>query len=443
MTRPDRRQGRRRIALVLAVVAMGAALAAPAAAAEPPVRHGGRPLPDRTPDRGTATLFVPDGSIGFLSYLGWVYSDDSIAIVGEVLNNETARRKSIDLKVTWFSSDQPGATALGSTTDSVLIDGVARGSVGPFVVYEPTPPAGTAAFQIEITSSTSTTAAMAGGLDLSFDASYVDDNGTPADTSDDLRYYPGTVHNPNTFPVTDPLVVLTAYNATGDVGEVMSDAPAGPIPAGGDAPFSIGIAADFGPNFTMSKVKFTADAFNANDTTKVVTSWDNYFDDLLGSTFRGDIVWLAEQDITRGCSPGKYCPNASVTRGQMASFLVRALGLPSTTTDFFTDDDGTTHEVDINRLRAANITTGCAPGLYCPADDVSRGQMASFLARAFDLPATATDYFTDDTGTTHEGNINRIAAAGITTGCTATTYCPKADVTRGQMAAFLRRALSD
>jgi hypothetical protein len=68
--------------------------------------------------------------------------------------------------------------------------------------------------------------------------------------------------------------------------------------------------------------------------------------------------------------------------------------------------------------------------------------MATFLARALDLPATTTDYFTDDTGTTHEANINRVAAAGITKGCSPTTYCPAANVTRGQMAAFLHRAVT-
>jgi hypothetical protein len=125
----------------------------------------------------------------------------------------------------------------------------------------------------------------------------------------------------------------------------------------------------------------------------------------------------------------------------MASFLVRALDLPSTTTDFFTDDNGSTHEVNINRVAAAGITKGCTATTYCPDADVSRAQMASFLARAFALPSTTTDFFTDDNGTTHEANINRVAAAGITKGCTATTYCPKADVSRGQMAAFLRRAL--
>lgn len=167
------------------------------------------------------------------------------------------------------------------------------------------------------------------------------------------------------------------------------------------------------------------------------------FTDITTSTFIDDIHWLFYAGITTGCSPTTYCPTDPVSRGQMASFLVRALDLPNTSTDYFSDDDGTTHENDINRLRAAGITAGCAPGLFCPGDPVSRGQMASFLSRALDLPDSDTDHFTDDDGTTHERDIDRVAAAGITTGCTATTYCPTADVTRGQMAAFLHRALED
>jgi hypothetical protein len=66
--------------------------------------------------------------------------------------------------------------------------------------------------------------------------------------------------------------------------------------------------------------------------------------------------------------------------------------------------------------------------------------MATFLSRAYALPAAGNDYFTDDETSTHEANINRIAAAAITVGCTATTYCPNGLVTRGQMAAFLNRA---
>ena len=159
------------------------------------------------------------------------------------------------------------------------------------------------------------------------------------------------------------------------------------------------------------------------------------------SPFESDIEWVFNEGITVGCSAERYCPDDPVTRSQMATFLVRALALPATATDYFSDDTGSVHEANINRVAAAGITSGCAPAKYCPNDVVTRGAMASFLARAFALPSTTTDYFSDDTGTTHEVNINRVAAAGITSGCSPTTYCPAASVTRGQMAAFLRRAL--
>ncbi len=166
------------------------------------------------------------------------------------------------------------------------------------------------------------------------------------------------------------------------------------------------------------------------------------FADIAGSSFAADIAWLYNSGITKGCGPITFCPDDSVTRGQMAAFLDRALKLPSTTTDYFTDDDGTTFEANINRLASSGITKGCGPTTFCPKAEVTRGQMAAFLDRAFGLPATATDYFSDDNGTTFEGNINRLAASGITKGCGPTTFCPKAEVTRGQMAAFLHRALT-
>lgn len=89
------------------------------------------------------------------------------------------------------------------------------------------------------------------------------------------------------------------------------------------------------------------------------------------------------------------------------------------------------------------ITSGCTLERYCASDAVTRGQMASFLSRALDLPPTNEDFFTDDETSTHEIAINRVAAAGIASGCTPTTFCPKGIVTRGQMAAFLHRALGD
>jgi lysozyme len=161
------------------------------------------------------------------------------------------------------------------------------------------------------------------------------------------------------------------------------------------------------------------------------------FKDIASSTFKDDIAWLYASGITTGCSRTKFCPTTKVTRGQMATFLARALQLPKATKDYFRDDDGSTHEANINRLAKAGLTSGCSATRYCPDGAVSRGQLATFLARVLDLSATSNDYFVDDDASTHESNINRIARAGLTSGCDTDRYCPTGALTRGQMAAFL------
>ena len=71
----------------------------------------------------------------------------------------------------------------------------------------------------------------------------------------------------------------------------------------------------------------------------------------------------------------------------MATFLVRAFGLETAGTAGYADTDGHTHEANIDALTTAGITAGCAtdPPRYCPDQPVTRGQMATFLARALGL----------------------------------------------------------
>jgi hypothetical protein len=168
--------------------------------------------------------------------------------------------------------------------------------------------------------------------------------------------------------------------------------------------------------------------------------WDGTFADDDGSTFEGDIEWLATTGITKGCGGISFCPRDPVTRGQMAAFLTRGLDLTAGGGDTFTDDDASEFEEEIERLFAAGITTGCGGTRFCPGSNVTRGQMAAFLARAFDLPTTEADYFADDAASIFESEINRLAASGITTGCSVTAFCPDDLVTREQMAAFLHRS---
>jgi hypothetical protein len=187
---------------------------------------------------------------------------------------------------------------------------------------------------------------------------------------------------------------------------------------------------------------YTRVSFNSSSNAVSVLGADDVcVDDWSGGAFAGDVQWAYDTGITAGCAPDLFCTNNRVRREQMASFLVRTLGLPPAAADFFTDDESSIHENDINRVAEAEITAGCAAQRYCPTAAVQRGQMASFLVRAFALPPTSEDFFTDDDGSMHEKDINAVAAAGITAGCDATRFCPTGPVTRGHMVAFLHRAM--
>ena len=185
--------------------------------------------------------------------------------------------------------------------------------------------------------------------------------------------------------------------------------------------------------------------------TESPTAGDGRFVDDDQSVFETDIEWLAAQGITFGCNPpenDRFCPDDNVTRGQMAAFLVRFLGLTDgPDSDLFTDDDASVFEGDIDRLGTADVTRGCNPpsnDRFCPDGNVTRGQMAAFLVRALDLTDDGGgNGFVDDDVSVFEGDIARLAAAGITRGGNPPSndrFCPNNPVTRGQMAAFLHRA---
>lgn len=175
------------------------------------------------------------------------------------------------------------------------------------------------------------------------------------------------------------------------------------------------------------------------------------FTDISESVHWMDINEIAERGITLGCNPPAntlFCPTREVTRGQMAAFLTRTLGLVERAPDPFGDDDGHLFEADIERIAAAGITLGCNPPAndrFCPDRKVTRGQMAAFLSRAYELVDRAPDPFNDDDGTLFEADIERIAAAGITLGCNPPAndrFCADNIVLRQQMASFLIRAIS-
>lgn len=177
------------------------------------------------------------------------------------------------------------------------------------------------------------------------------------------------------------------------------------------------------------------------------------FTDDNGNTHEENIEAIAAEGIAKGCNPPKndhYCPTDPVTRGQMAAFLHRALGGILEVGDpvDFVDDDDSIFEADIEWLGATGVTKGCNPPKndhYCPDDLVTRGQMAAFLVRAMGyVDDGGGNLFIDDNRSIYENDIDRLATAGVTIGCNPPAndeYCPNDLVLRDQMASFLARAL--
>jgi SpoIID/LytB domain protein len=176
------------------------------------------------------------------------------------------------------------------------------------------------------------------------------------------------------------------------------------------------------------------------------------FTDIDDTVHKPSIEYLASVYAAVPCDdgPDKFCPHDRMRREDLAAFMVRALDLPATSKDFFTDDDGLPFEDDINALALAGITKGCNPPAntrFCPNNTVSRGQTAAFIVRAWNLTDSGKgDWFIDDNRSIFERDIDRLATARITLGCNPpsnTRYCPDRLLSRGEMSSFLARALKN
>jgi len=165
------------------------------------------------------------------------------------------------------------------------------------------------------------------------------------------------------------------------------------------------------------------------------------FTDIAGNVHRENITTLAAAGITGGCTVDLYCPSRAVTRGQIATFLTRALDLSESSATFDDVPADHPHAAGIGAVSAARITNGCTVDRYCPGAGLTRGQMASLLTRALDLPKSSATFDDVPADHPHAAGIGAVSAARITNGCTADRYCPNVPVTRAQMASFLVRAL--
>jgi hypothetical protein len=160
--------------------------------------------------------------------------------------------------------------------------------------------------------------------------------------------------------------------------------------------------------------------------------------------------------ITGGCGSGPliYCPASGATRGEMAVFLERGIQgasytPPAPSGTVFTDVPVSHWAAAwIEQLAADGITGGCGGGNYCPAQAVTRAEVAILLLRSehgssYTPPAASGTVFTD-VPISHWAAawIEQLSTEGITGGCGGGNYCPNNPVTRAEMAVFLVRTFN-
>ena len=156
---------------------------------------------------------------------------------------------------------------------------------------------------------------------------------------------------------------------------------------------------------------------------------------------------LDEAGILAGTNCSSEACDGDLLRWEAAFWLAKALELGPARTVASEDVPAGGNLADaVSAVVREGVTVGCAsePLRFCPDSHTTRAQMASFLARAFDLRASRLRVFTDvDRGSVHAGNISAIRRAGITRGCSEEPlrYCPHDSVSRRQAAVMLYRAL--
>ncbi len=179
----------------------------------------------------------------------------------------------------------------------------------------------------------------------------------------------------------------------------------------------------------------------------------DFLDVPASNPFYADIMKVLRAGITAGCGGGNYCPNGSVTRAQMAVFLLKAqhgfFFVPPPCAGIFADVacPGAFAADWIEQLSNEGITSGCGGGNYCPDAAVTREQMAVFLLKAehgssFTPPPCVGVFGDVPCSSPFASWIEQLYDEGITGGCGNGNYCPSNPNTRAQMGVFLTKTFA-
>ena len=191
------------------------------------------------------------------------------------------------------------------------------------------------------------------------------------------------------------------------------------------------------------------------DPSSTVKTWTlhvggSYADVPSASPFYPSVETVLHFGVTAGCGDGTtFCPTDSVTRQQMAVFLLKSLEgtgyvPPACVTQQFDDVPCDSPFAPwINELALRGVTAGCGGSSYCPTGATNRQQMAVFLLKmkegsSYVPPSCTVATFGDvPCDSAFAPWIYELVNRGVTAGCGGGNYCPAGSVARQQMAVFL------
>ena len=171
----------------------------------------------------------------------------------------------------------------------------------------------------------------------------------------------------------------------------------------------------------------------------------NFFYDVPNNAYFYEAVkWAVKNGITDGVGNNLFAPEQPCTRAQIVTFLWRAAGSPepkgaaSGMTDVVS---GSYYEKAVAWAIENGITTGTTTSTFSPDATCTRAQAVTFLARALKAKAASAAEFSDvPTGSYFADAVAWAAANGVTEGIGGGLFGSDNDCTRGQIVTFLYRA---
>lgn len=167
----------------------------------------------------------------------------------------------------------------------------------------------------------------------------------------------------------------------------------------------------------------------------------------VGDYYYDAVLWAVDKGITTGVSATRFDPNGSCTRAQAVTFLWRAMGSPAPTgaSMSFTDVAADSYYYNAVLWAVENgVTTGTSATTFSPDAPCDRGQIVTFLHRAMKSPAaSAQSTFSDVAADAYYAQAVAWAVEnGVTTGTGDNAFSPAASCSRSQIVTFLYRAMN-